>query len=98
MRHLNNKGVKMQNVNIDHLDDNTLLSINEIARPPARRKTTVELRALFPISRDTWYRGIKNGVYPKPIKLGGSINAWRVGDIKALITPVILPSTENGGA
>jgi predicted DNA-binding transcriptional regulator AlpA len=85
----------METVNIDNLDNNTLLSINEIARPPTRRKRNLQLRALFPISRDTWYRGIKNGIYPKPIKLGGSINAWRVGDIKALIAKGTVLSSEN---
>ena len=39
----------------------------------------------IPVSRSTWWAGIKNGRYPKPVKLGPRITAWRVEDIRALI-------------
>ena len=26
--------------------------------------------SLFPVSRSSWYTGIKSGIYPKPVKLG----------------------------
>jgi prophage regulatory protein len=47
--------------------------------------------ALIPISRTSFLNGVKSGKYPKPIKLGERTTAWRVEDIKALIS-------EMGGA
>jgi predicted DNA-binding transcriptional regulator AlpA len=40
---------------------------------------------LIPVSKSTWWAGIKAGRYPAPIKLGPNISAWRVKDIQALI-------------
>ncbi|BCS54747.1 AlpA family transcriptional regulator [Geobacter sp. SVR] len=40
---------------------------------------------LIPVSKTTWWQGIKDGRYPKGVKLGQRITAWRVEDIKALI-------------
>jgi prophage regulatory protein len=39
----------------------------------------------IPVSRSTWWAGIKDGRYPKPVKLGPRITAWRVEDIRVLI-------------
>ncbi len=39
----------------------------------------------IPISKSTWWAGIKDGRYPQPVKLGPRITAWRVEDIRALI-------------
>ena len=39
----------------------------------------------IPVSKSTWWAGVKSGRYPKPVKLGPRITAWRVGDIRALI-------------
>lgn len=39
----------------------------------------------IPVSKSTWWHGIRTGRYPKPIKLGPRITAWRVEDIRALI-------------
>jgi predicted DNA-binding transcriptional regulator AlpA len=39
----------------------------------------------IPVSRSTWWAGVKDGRYPKPVKLGPRITAWRVEDIRALI-------------
>ena len=42
-------------------------------------------RGPIPVSRSTWWAGVKSGRYPKPVKLGPRITAWRVEDIRALI-------------
>jgi prophage regulatory protein len=47
-----------------------------------------ETPGLIPLSRSTWYAGMKTGRYPKPVKLGKRIVAWRVEDIKGLIDDV----------
>jgi predicted DNA-binding transcriptional regulator AlpA len=39
----------------------------------------------IPVSKSTWWAGVKAGRYPKPVKLGPRITAWRVEDIRALI-------------
>ena len=75
----------MLNINIEQLDNNAFLTIPEIVNTPARNKRKPKSRPLIPISRDTWYRGVKKGIYPKPVLLGGSINVWRAGDIKKVL-------------
>jgi prophage regulatory protein len=39
----------------------------------------------IPVSKSTWWAGVKTGRFPKPVKLGPRITAWRVEDIRALI-------------
>jgi prophage regulatory protein len=41
--------------------------------------------AIIPVSPSTWWAGCKSGRYPKPVKLGPKITAWRVEDIRELI-------------
>ena len=44
---------------------------------------------LIPISRSTWWAGIKSGKFPKPDKrFGPRIAAWDVRDIRTLIDKV----------
>ena len=43
---------------------------------------------VFPVSKSTWWAGVKSGIYPKPVKLGQKMTAWRVEDIRALIESV----------
>jgi predicted DNA-binding transcriptional regulator AlpA len=52
--------------------------------------------ALVPMSRATWYAGIKKGIYPAPIKLSPRVSVWRASDIYALIAnPTIDNTVEN---
>lgn len=39
----------------------------------------------IPVSKSTWWDGVKSGRFPKPVKIGPAITAWRVEDIRALI-------------
>ena len=39
---------------------------------------------IIPVGRSTWYEGIKEGRFPKPIKLGRS-SFWKLSDIQKLI-------------
>lgn len=41
--------------------------------------------AVIPVSKSTWWEGVRSGRFPKPVKLGPRITAWRVEDIRALI-------------
>jgi len=47
-----------------------------------------EVLQLYPVSRSTWYQGIKLGKYPPPIKIGPRSSAWRLSDINKLIEDV----------
>lgn len=40
---------------------------------------------IIPISRSTWWAGVKSGRFPKPVKLSARITCWRIEDIRALI-------------
>jgi prophage regulatory protein len=41
---------------------------------------------IIPVSKSTWWAGVKTGRYPKPVRtLGPRITAWRVEDIRAFI-------------
>jgi prophage regulatory protein len=40
---------------------------------------------LIPVSKSTWWAGIKTGRFPKPVKLSERVTAWRVEDIRAFI-------------
>lgn len=38
----------------------------------------------IPVSKSTWWQGVKDGRFPKPQKLGPRTTVWRVEDIRAL--------------
>lgn len=40
---------------------------------------------IIPVSKSTWWAGVKSGRYPKPIKLGERTTCWNVLDIRKLI-------------
>lgn len=39
----------------------------------------------LPFGRSTWWRGVKSGRFPKPVKLGPNTTAWKVEEIRKLI-------------
>lgn len=39
----------------------------------------------IPVSRAHWYKGVKAGRYPAPVKLSERVVAWRASDIRKLI-------------
>jgi len=43
------------------------------------------IESLIPISRASWWAGVKSGKYPQPLKLGSRTTVWRESDIVALI-------------
>lgn len=40
---------------------------------------------VIPVSKSTWWEGVRSGRYPRSHKLGPRTTAWRVEDIRALI-------------
>ena len=47
-----------------------------------------QILAVYPVSRSTWWAGVKSGRYPQSVKLGPHTTAWRAEDIVALINAV----------
>jgi len=44
-----------------------------------------QVLALIPVGKSSWWRGVKIGRYPKPVKLAPRTTAWRAEDIVALM-------------
>lgn len=41
-------------------------------------------RGPIPVSKSTWWQGVKDGRFPKPQKLGPRTTVWKAVDIRAL--------------
>ena len=48
-------------------------------------KDNPPIPAIIPISKSSWWNGIKSGRYPKPIKLGENTTVWKENDIRKLV-------------
>ena len=59
--------------------------MNDTALPETGFIHLPEILKIFPVSKSTWWAGIKSGRFPRGIKLGPRVTAWRVEDIRALI-------------
>jgi predicted DNA-binding transcriptional regulator AlpA len=64
------------------LPETGLLRLPQIVGDP---KATPPIPALIPVSKSTWWNGVRSGRYPSPVKLGPRITAWRVEDIRKMI-------------
>lgn len=63
-------------------------SINTATLPPLPTTGFVrlpEILSVIPVSATTWWAGVRDGRYPKGIKLSARCTAWRAEDIRALI-------------
>ena len=55
------------------------------------RKGMLRLRDILapegpiPVSKSTWWAGVKSGRFPKPRKLGPRITVWLADDIRKLL-------------
>ncbi len=50
---------------------------NAKAEPP--------IPAVIPVSKSTWWAGVKSGKYPPAVKISARCTAWKVEAIRALI-------------
>ena len=71
-----------------------LKSENNILPPEGFVRLPVVIRVMG-IGKTTWWAGVREGRFPKPVKLGPRTSAWRVEDIRALIAD---PSSAAKGA
>jgi prophage regulatory protein len=40
---------------------------------------------IIPISRSSFYQGIRDGIYPKAVRLGKRSSAWRMSELMRVI-------------
>ena len=52
----------------------------------------------IPVSKSTWWSGVKSGRFPSPVKLTARTTAWRVSDILNLIEQMANANNVSGGA
>jgi len=45
----------------------------------------------IPVGKSTWWAGVKDGRFPKPVKLGPKLTVGRVDDIRRLIAEGVGP-------
>jgi predicted DNA-binding transcriptional regulator AlpA len=67
------------------LPETGYLRLPQIVGKPASDDAPA-IPAIIPVSKSTWWAGVRSGRYPQPVRtLGERITAWRVEDIRALI-------------
>lgn len=67
--------------NFDELPDSALVRQAQLVRDPKNPTRPAPL----PFSPSTFWRKVAAGEFPKPLKLGERITAWRVGEVRAWI-------------
>lgn len=72
----------------DELPDSALVRQAQLVRDPRHPTRPAPL----PFSAATFWRRVQAGDFPRPLKLGERITAWRVGDVRAWI------AAQEGGA
>jgi Predicted transcriptional regulator len=60
-------------LNLDTLPDGAWLRDKQIAGP------------VLPIARCTLWAWVREGRFPKPVKLSPRVTAWKVGDVRGFI-------------
>lgn len=67
------------------LPETGYLRLWQIIGKPATPKTPA-IPPIIPVSKSTWWAGVRSGRYPQPTRaLGCRITAWNVADIRLLI-------------
>ena len=51
--------------------------------------------SIIPVSKSTWWAGVKTGHYPRSVKLSARCTAWRVEDIRILIERLASSGDDN---
>jgi hypothetical protein len=65
---------------MNQLPETGFLRLSQIIGDPKRG-----IPPLIPVRKTTWWDGVRTGRFPRPVKLGPRVTAWRVEDIRALI-------------
>lgn len=71
-----------------------LLRLPEVIGKRATASTPA-IRGLIPVSRSTWWDGVKSGRFPQPIRISARCVAWRYSDIANIVEQ--MASQAEGG-
>jgi len=41
-----------------------------------------QILEVIPVSKSTWWRGVRDGRFPKPVKLSERASGWKVEDVR----------------
>jgi prophage regulatory protein len=52
------------------------------------KNATPPIEPIVPVSKSTWWAGVKASRYPQPVRLGERCTAWNVDEILAYIESV----------
>jgi len=66
----------------DIAQKNGYLRLNQIV---GNKNANPPITAIIPISKSSWWKGVKEGKYPQPVKLGPRMTAWKTSDILAFL-------------
>ncbi len=70
---------------MQQLPETGFLRLSQIIGNPNAKPPTPPI---IPVKKSCWWAGVQSGRFPKPVKLGPRVTAWRVEDIRALIASV----------
>ena len=62
---------------------------------PERLLRLKQVLEIIPVSKSTWWAGVKTGRFPKPSKLSERTTVWRESDIRALIETLYNGNEKN---
>jgi predicted DNA-binding transcriptional regulator AlpA len=61
-------------------------------------KANPPIPPIVPVSKSTWWQGVREGRYPQPTRaLGARITAWAASDIRRLVDAAAPPCNEQEG-
>lgn len=61
-------------------------------KPLGRLLRLPEVLSIVPVSRSTWYEGIRQGVYPSPVRISQRTVAWPEEQIRDLVCQLASPN------
>jgi predicted DNA-binding transcriptional regulator AlpA len=64
--------------NFDVLPDSAFIRESQLVQRPLK-----DTLAPLPFSAPTLWRKVKDGTFPKPVKLSAKVTAWKVGEVRA---------------
>ncbi len=70
------------------MDQSTLLRLTQIIGDDRKKSPTP---AIIPVSRSTWYRHVRSGLFPKAVAISPRCVGWRKADIDALVSTLSAP-------
>lgn len=62
-----------------------VICMQQEQKSPERFRRFKQIQERFPVSRTEWYRGVREGRFPKGIRISPNVVVWKESDIDALI-------------